>query len=285
MRGLSSVLVALSAACGGGAGDAPADAGSRADGHVEAGNRDGGGHEDGGPPVDGSPDAASFDSGAPPDAGPLRLLVFSRTEGYRHASIADGVAMLRELAGERGWLVEHTEELEPFTTAGLAAFDSVVFLNTTGDVLDAEHETALEAFVRGGGGWAGVHSASDTEYDWPFYGELVGAWFLTHPAVQEATIVVEDRTHPATAHLGERWMRRDEWYDFVANPRDAVTVLLSLDESTYSGGSMGDHPIAWHHEVGKGRAFYTGGGHTAESYAEPAFRAHVAGGIEWAARR
>ena len=138
----------------------------------------------------------------------------------------------------------------------------MVFLNTTGDVLDADQQAALEAYVRGGGGWLGVHAAADTEYDWAFYGELAGARFARHPRVQPLTVRVVDRAHPATAHLPAAWRITDEPYDFRAPPAAGVRVLARLDESTYKGGTMGaDHPIIWCHRVGPGRSFYTGLGH------------------------
>jgi type 1 glutamine amidotransferase len=213
-----------------------------------------------------------------------RILVFSRTTGFRHDSIPDAIAAVRRIAGESGLSMDATEDPSTFTDANLASYRAVVFLLTTGDVLEDLEQAAFERWVRAGGGWAGVHSASDTEYDWPFYGELVGGYFAGHPAVQPATIRVEDRAHPATSPLQETWSRTDEWYDFRANPRGSVHVLATLDERTYSGGSMGaDHPIAWCREIGPARAFYTAGGHTRESYAEPLFLAHLAGGIRWAA--
>jgi type 1 glutamine amidotransferase len=209
------------------------------------------------------------------------VLVFSRTAGFRHDSIPAGIAAIRELGG---FGVDATEDAGAFTPANLARYRAVVFLNTTGDVLDPARQRAFEGYVRGGGGYVGVHSAADTEYDWPFYGELVGAWFKSHPAVQPARIVVEDRSHPATAMLGADWSRTDEWYNFRTDPRGRVQVLLALDESSYTGGEMGrDHPIAWCQSVGKGRSFYTGLGHTVESYGTADFRAHLRGGIRWAA--
>jgi type 1 glutamine amidotransferase len=216
--------------------------------------------------------------------GEARVLVFTRTTGFRHDSIPDAIAALRRVGSETGFLVDATEDPAAFRDANLSAYRAVVFLLTTGDVLDPEGQSALERFVRSGGGWAGVHSASDTEYDWPFYGQLVGEYFAGHPEVQPGTVRVEDRAHPATAALPDVWPRTDEWYNFRANPRAAVHVLATLDESTYSGGSMGaDHPIAWCHEASGGRAIYTAGGHTRESYTEPLFFAHLAGAVRWAA--
>lgn len=224
-------------------------------------------------------------SGSAPEAGAddPRVLVFSKTAGYRHASIPDGVAAIRELGEAHGFAVDATESTEAFTDTGLAPYAAVVFLSTSGDVLDADAEAAFERYVEAGGGYAGVHAASDTEYEWPFYGRLVGAYFASHPEIQPAAVDVVDRTHPSTRDLPARWERTDEWYDFREVPA-GVRILATLDESTYEGGAMGDrHPAAWCHDRLGGRAWYTAGGHTAESYAEPAFRAHLAGGIRYAA--
>lgn len=211
-------------------------------------------------------------------------LVYTRTAGFRHDSIPAGVAMVRELGERHCFTVEHTEDPASFTAANLARFRVVVFLNTTGDVLDSAQEAAMEGFVRNGGGFVGIHSAADTEYEWPFYRELIGAYFLSHPAEASADLHVEDAGHPATAHLPSPWSRFDEWYNFRRNPRPDVRVLLRIDESTYSGGTMGaDHPIAWCDTIDAGRTFYTAGGHTVETYSEPLFRRHVLGGVLWAA--
>ncbi|GAB3069055.1 lectin [Micromonospora schwarzwaldensis] len=227
-------------------------------------------------------------AGTPASAAdaPYDVLVFSKTAGFRHDSIAVGTQAVRDLGAANNFTVTATEDAAQFTTANLARFEAVIFLNTTGDVLNATQQAAFESYIGGGGGYVGVHSAADTEYDWPFYGNLVGAWFASHPAIQPATVKVEDRAHAATAHLPQRWNRTDEWYDYRTNARSTAHVLASLDESTYSGGAMGgDHPHAWCKTYSGGRSFYTGGGHTQASYAEPAFRAHLLGGIRYAAGR
>jgi len=236
------------------------------------------------PPVPSPSLAPSASAGPAVSAGPFSVLVFTRTAGFRHDSIRPGVQSIRDLGEEHGFTIAATED--GLDAGALAGFRVVIFLNTSGDVLDAAGRAALEGYIRGGGGFVGVHSAADTEYGWPFYGELVGAWFDAHPEIQRATLRVEDRAHPATAHLGASWVRTDEWYNYRTNPRPGVRVLLTLDESTYSGGTMGaDHPLAWCHERLGGRAFYTGCGHTVESYADPAFRQHLLGGIQYAAAR
>lgn len=212
------------------------------------------------------------------------VLVFSKTEGFRHNSIETGVTAIQTLGEQHDFGVEATEDASVFTAENLQNYDVVIFLNTTGDVLDGAQQDAFEGFIKQGGGFVGVHAASDTEYEWPWFGQLVGAYFDSHPRIQKATVLVEDTTHSSTKHLPVRWQRTDEWYNYSENPRGKVHVLASLDESTYRGGNMGeDHPIAWMHEFDGGRAWYTGGGHTKESYAEPAFLVHILGGIRYAA--
>ncbi|SDN23032.1 ThuA domain-containing protein [Streptomyces wuyuanensis] len=222
-------------------------------------------------------------SSTPADRSAKRVLVFSKTAGFRHDSIPTGVTALKELGTGSNITVDATEEAGQFTTANLARYDAVVFLSTTGDVLNAEQQKAFENYVATGGGYMGVHAAADTEYDWEFYGGLVGAHFHSHPQIQKATVRVEDHDHPATSHLDAAWERTDEWYNYRTNPRGQARILATLDETTYQGGNMkGDHPIAWCQTYEGGRSFYTGGGHTRESYAEPAFRQHLLGGLRYA---
>lgn len=212
------------------------------------------------------------------------IRVFTRTTEFRHDSIPDAVTALRALGTEHGFGVDQTEDPVVFTDAQLTSYQAIVFLLTTGDVLDNGQQVEIERYIRAGGGFVGVHSACDTEYDWPWYGGLVGAYFSRHPEIQTATVQVEDQAHPSTAGLPDRWQRTDEWYDFRTNPRDQVQVLLRLDESTYQGGGMGtDHPISWYHAYDGGRAWYTALGHTSESYREPLFLGHLLGGIQYAA--
>ena len=218
---------------------------------------------------------------APAESPRLEVLVFTKTAAYRHDSIPAAVRALRELGAANGLGVEATEDAAAFTDASLRRFDVVAFVLTTGDVLDASQQAAFERWLRAGGGFVGVHSASDTEYDWPWYGRLVGAYFREHPPTQPAVVEVVAR-EASTARLPGRWRRTDEWYAFRARPAGDVRVLARLDESSYEpGGSAmgGDHPIAWAHDYEGGRAWYTGGGHTSESYAEPLFRAHLLGGV------
>jgi type 1 glutamine amidotransferase len=212
------------------------------------------------------------------------VLVFTRTTGFRHASIEDGVAAIRELGVANGFTVEATEDPTRIAEGALERFQVVVFLSSTGEPLDPAQRDALQRWVGRGGGWVGVHAAADAMYDWPWYGDLVGAWFRRHPRVQQATVRITDREHPSTRSLPTAWTRTDEWYDFRDNPRGRAQVLAVVDESTYQGGGMGaDHPVSWCHQLGRGRSWYTALGHTKASWSEPLFLAHVLGGIRWAA--
>lgn len=214
----------------------------------------------------------------------LRVLVFYRTEGFTHQSIGAGIEAFEQLSSELDFELMTTDDNGRFNSDELESHDVVVFLNTTGDVLDAEEQEVMEGFIASGGGFVGIHSATDTEYEWPWYGGLVGAYFDGHPAVQPAVVEVVEPTHPVVAGLTPRFERTDEWYNFDSVPGPEVTVLMTVDETTYDGGGMGDfHPITWVHEYGGGRSFYTGFGHTAESFEEPMVRRMLANAILWAA--
>lgn len=212
-----------------------------------------------------------------------QILAFSKTEGFRHESISNALAALEALGNEHGFTVVATEDADAFNQSNLSSFAAVVFVMTTGDVLNVNQQSAFEGYIQAGGGFVGIHSASDTEYDWPWYGQLVGAYFASHPDQQSATLVVEDDSHPSTRGLPETFERFDEWYNFKVSPRGTVNVLLTIDESTYNGGGMGDdHPIAWYHQFDGGRSWYTALGHTGDSYSEPLFLDHLLGGILYA---
>lgn len=233
------------------------------------------------PPAQAAPTAQT----RAPAAVPLtKVLVFSKTAGFRHDAIPAGIAAVQRLGADNGFAVTATEDAGAFTAANLAQYQAVIWLSTTGDVLNAAQQSAFESYVADGGGYVGVHAAADTEYDWPWYGGLVGAYFASHPATQQATVKVEDRASVSISHLPQRWTRTDEWYNYRANPRSAVKVLASLDEASYTGGTMGDHPITWCQDYQGGRSWYTGLGHTVESYADPAFTTMLLGGIQTAAR-
>lgn len=216
---------------------------------------------------------------------PELVLVFTKTTGYRHASIEKGVQTLRELGRQNGFIALQTDSGTDFNPQNLRNYKLVVFLSTTEEVLDDAQQKAFEGYIKNGGSYLGIHAAADTEYDWPWYGKLVGGYFESHPEQQEAKIDIVDTSHPSTTHLNNVWMHFDEWYNFKElNP--SVSVLMKLDETSYKGGKNGtNHPIAWYHEYDGGRAFYTGLGHTDAAYDDPDFRQHLLGAIEWCLKR
>ncbi len=221
----------------------------------------------------------------------VRVLVFSRTTGFRHPSIDDAKRVLGALPPSDGIVATLTEDPTVFTDHELERFDVILFANTTGDVLDDAQQAAMERFIQRGRGYVGVHSAADTEYDWPWYGRLVGAYFVNHPLLPVPVIATtEDDTHPSTMHLPPTFPFTDEIYNFDRNPRSDSVILLTIDEDGFiypnfpPGPSMGeDHPVAWYKEYDGGRSFYTNLGHRPESWDDPRFRAHLLGGIRWAA--
>ena len=210
-----------------------------------------------------------------------RILIFSETKGFRHSSIEVGKEALTKLCMEKGFKVDTTENSSVMTPENLEQYAAIVFLSTTGDIFDEAEQAAFEGYIQNGGGLVGIHSATDTEYDWPWYGKLIGGYFESHPKQQEATIQILDQNHPATKHLPAEWVKFDEWYNYK-NLNAEVTVLANLDETSYEGGKNGEnHPIAWYQEYDGGKMFYTGLGHTEASYSNPDFLQHVWGGIEY----
>ncbi|NIG52946.1 ThuA domain-containing protein [Chitinophaga sp. Cy-1792] len=212
-----------------------------------------------------------------------RVLVFSKTKGFRHDCIPVAKAAIMKLGQENNFAVDTTEDASVFTYENLKKYDAVIFSSTTGDVLDSAQQEAFTKYIHKGGGYMGIHAATDTEYDWPWYGKLAGAYFTSHPKQQVATLHVVDKSNIATKHLPDNWSRKDEWYNFKDINPD-IHVLIKIDESTYEGGKNGDnHPMAWYHDFEGGRAFYTELGHTKESYDDPAYLQHLLGGIQYAA--
>ncbi|MFF2950631.1 ThuA domain-containing protein [Kitasatospora sp. NPDC057965] len=212
-----------------------------------------------------------------------RILIYRRNLRFPHASVVDGTRALGELGERHGFTVDATEDPAVFRPAALRRYAAVVFLSTGGPVLDEAGQDALRAHLTAGHGWLGVHAASSTAYEWPWFEGLVGARFDRHPAIQTAPVRVADADHPATAHLPARWEWTDEWYDFRSDPRDrGVRVLLTVDEADYTGASMGladCHPLAWSGEHDGVPTFYTALGHAPEAYADRAFRGHLLGGL------
>ncbi len=246
----------------------------------------GAGTNSGGAATAGSSGSAGAAGGPPVLQGPFEVLAFTKTTGFRHDSIPAGLELLNQLGTQHEFSVTNTEDGADFTDENLAKYAVVVFMNASGDLLDETQQGAFERYIQGGGGYVGVHCASCGEEAWAWYGDLVGARFSGHPAIQEVTIKVENHTHPSTAELPDVWVRDEEPYNFEMNPRANVTVLATFDESTYQGGTMGaDHPIAWFHEFQGGRSWYTGLGHISQGYMEENFVTLIRGGVLWAAGR
>jgi len=223
---------------------------------------------------------------------PVNVLVFSKTAGFRHESISSGLKMLYDQSKKQNWVITATENAGLFTDGFLSNFDVVVFLNPTGDAINAAGQTAFEKFMKSGKGFIGIHAAADCEYDWPFYGNLVGGYFKTHPASQEATVVFEKSDHPAMKPFKgmKSYTTFDEWYTFKANPRPNVNVLATLDEKSIKkfdndNFRMGDHPIIWWSEKDGIRSFYTGFGHTHEAFQDKLIIEHITNAVNWAVRR
>lgn len=213
---------------------------------------------------------------------PKKVLIFSKTAGFHHGSIPKGIEAIEKLGAENNFSVDTTTNPALITSDNLKQYAEVIFLSTTGDIFNDAQQQAFEQYIKKGGGFVGVHAATDTEYDWPWYGKLVGAYFNGHPAQQQATLHVVDRSHISTKHLPETWQRKDEWYNFKQLSPD-LHVLITIDETSYTGGTNGaSHPMAWYHEFDGGRAFYTELGHTDESFAEPLYLQHLLGGIKYA---
>lgn len=232
----------------------------------------------------------------PTDLKRPAILVFSKTSGFRHKeAIPAAGALLTQIARDKGWGIYQTENGATFSPEILARFDAVVFSNTSGDVFTPKQRAAFRAFLENGGGWVGIHAAGDNSHEaWGWYvDKVIGTHFIGHPMdpqFQQALVRVEDRAHPASRNLPAEWRRTDEWYSFDKSPRKpGITVLATLDESTYRlKGMFGqelamgkDHPIVWTRCVGKGRALYSGLGHTAETYREPDYRKHLVGALDW----
>ena len=212
------------------------------------------------------------------------VLVFTKTDSTRHASIPAGVQALQELAAAHSFHVDTTSTASPFTPTRLAEYEAVAFVNTSGDVFTAAQRRAFRSYIQNGHGFIGIHAAATTEPEWDWYGQLVGARARGHSSLQPATVHVSDPVHPATRALPVVWPQSDVWYNYRPNPRGKVHVLATLDEQSYDGGTMGtDHPVAWVQTHDGGRSFYTGAGHTAERFSSPSFRTHLLGGLEWAA--
>jgi cytochrome c len=213
------------------------------------------------------------------------VLVFSKTDGFRHTSIEAGKTAFTKMATEKGFNVEFSEDATIFNAASLKKFSAVVFLNTTGDILNNDQQAEFERYIQAGGGYLGIHAATDCEYEWPWYGRLAGAFFLDHPNpnnIQKGKFTVVQKDHWATKGMPDEFERTDEFYSFKSiDP--TINVLVTIDEKSYQGGKNGDnHPMSWYHDFDGGRSFYTAMGHTDETFSEPLFLNHVWAGLYYA---
>ena len=226
----------------------------------------------------------------------LNVLVFSKTNEYRHEAIPEGIKAIVELGEKNNWSVTCTEDSTLFTDDFLCRFKVVVFLLTGVDILNEAQKNAFQRYVQSGGGLVTVHTGTYTLQGWPWFNILIGGRFTAHPPEQTATLVIEDRNHPAVDFLPDSlWTWKDEWYSFDGNPRGSARILVSVKEDTYDieddrwfkgvNMRMGDHPVVWCHENEGGRVFQTILGHSPETYRDPLFRQHIKGAIEWAGRK
>ncbi|KAI0095918.1 glycosyl hydrolase [Daldinia grandis] len=213
------------------------------------------------------------------------VLLFSKTAGYRHASIPAAIEGIRRLGvTSNAFTVDSSEDASLISAQNLSRYAAVIFLQTSGDFLSDEQLAGLRSYVRAGGGFVGIHCAAAGMTREPWYGELIGAVFTDHPEPQSGVLSVEKKDHTIASGLPEKWEWFDEWYNFDANPRAKVTVLLSINEETYKGGKLGrDHPLAWCREFDGGRSFYTSLGHFGDAYSDQNFMGHLLNGILWAA--
>lgn len=217
-----------------------------------------------------------------------RVLLFSHSTGWRHPSIEPGVAAIQGLGAREKFNIVHSADPNVFSAEGLKGFDAIILLSNSTDPKKPESEwfvgprrDALQSFVRRGGGIVGIHAASDSHYNWPWYGKMIGGYFASHPeGTPEGTLKVVDSKHPSTRNMEKSKRRVDEWYYFQDhNPE--TQLLVTLDPASIGQKDVNPNPISWAHEFEGGRVFYTAMGHTTETFSEPYFLDHLAGGLKW----
>ncbi len=224
----------------------------------------------------------------------FRVLVFTETGGWHHQSISEGVNAIKQLGQRHQFQVDWQGNSGVFSNSQrLMGYDVIIFLSTTRNVLDEQEQENMEAFIQAGKGYVGIHAASDTEYEWEWYTQLVGRMFKTHPANQTTRVTVLDPDFPGMERMPESFLWTDEWYEFGEEKVEGLNYLLTIDESYYdlkapwsdtASEGMGDfHPVAWYHEFDGGRSFYTALGHMEDTFSDKMFLEHIYGGIYWAA--
>jgi type 1 glutamine amidotransferase len=236
-------------------------------------------------PVQSTPASTTTTTAAPPAIAPIRVLMLTATSGFHHDSIPAARAAVAAIASRAtDIVVAATENVADVSATRLAATDVLMFALTTGELaFDESQKRAIVDFVNNGGGFIGFHSATDTLYDWPDYGRIVGAYFKEHPWTQQATVTVEDRVHPTTSGLGASFSLTEEFYTFRTNPRGAAHVLLTLDSA--SVGAQGDFPLAWTQTIGRGRSYYNALGHFSDTWNDSRFQLQIAAAIRWVSGR
>jgi uncharacterized protein len=223
----------------------------------------------------------------------FKALVVTTTKGWHHESLHAGYVALKEMGVKNFFDVVLWENPGGFNDKYLEQFQLIIFLNTTGDIFNEEQQKAMEKFIQAGKGYVGIHSAADTEYEWPWYTKLVGRMFKIHPAIQSAKMKVLDNGFPGLQGFADGRIWTEEWYDFQPETISGLNYILGVDESTYNpkvqwGNNKSDgmgqlHPLAWYHNYDGGRAFYTALGHLPTNFSDPAFLNHLYAGIFWAA--
>jgi len=223
----------------------------------------------------------------------FKALLVTTTRGWHHESVHAGVLAIQQLGVRNYFDVVLLQDPKGFTDKFLEQFRVVIFLNTTGDILDSAQQKVMERFIQSGKGFAGIHSASDTEYDWDWYTRLVGRMFFIHPVIQTARVTIVDSAFSGLQGFAGNKLWTDEWYEFGPEKVNDLRYVLAVDESSYNplvqwgakkGAGMGKfHPVAWYHNYDGGRAFYTALGHLPAIYSDPVFLDHVYAGIYWAA--
>ncbi len=217
----------------------------------------------------------------------FNALLVTTTRGWHHESIHAGVLAIQQLGVKHNFKVDLLEDHNGFNDKTLGNYEVVIFLNTTGDIFNEQEQKSLEHFIQAGKGFMGIHSASDTEYDWAWYTKLVGRMFKSHPAIQSARLNILDASFPGLEGFANNKQWTDEWYEYSPDKIEGLKTILSVDESTYkptSANAMGSfHPIAWYHHFDGGRSFYTNLGHMPSDFSDPTYLSHIAAGIIWAA--
>jgi type 1 glutamine amidotransferase len=230
--------------------------------------------------------------GARAEPQPGRILFLTRSAGYRHEVIPLSKAILTQLGRSSGaFEVIATEDTSEFSTEELKRYAAVMFY-TSGELpMSGAEKAALLDFVRSGGGFIGVHSATDTFYTWPDYLDLIGGYFNGHPWHQAVTVEVADPTDPLVAFLGNSLQIEDEIYQISDFDFRGSHVLLRLDQSSVDLSKPGVHqrfygwPLAWTRSYGTGRVFYCALGHEASVWQDARYQQILSDAILWSTRR